>query len=102
VAADITWISSFAHCRDAADRGTLPGLGRCDYAMPGCRKLDTESSTSHPRSRIELRRYVRRGAKAPRASNDNRRPGGVPSWYWVLVAGAMPTLGLLAMLSTLI
>jgi hypothetical protein len=25
-----------------------------------------------------------------------------PRWYWVLVAGAMPTLGLLAMLSTLI
>jgi len=70
--------------------------------MPGCRKLDTASSTSHPRSRIELRRYVRRGAKAPRACNDNRRPGFVPSWYWVLVAGAMPTLGLLAMLSTLI
>ena len=69
--------------------------------MPGCRKLDTESSISHPPRRIELRRYVRRGAKAPRASNDNRRPGRVHAWYWALIVGAMPTLGLLAMLSTL-
>lgn len=70
--------------------------------MPGCRKLDTESSTSQPRMRIELRRYVRRSAKAPRASNDNRRPGRIHAWYWVFVVGAMPTLGLLAVLSTLI
>ena len=89
-------------CANTLKRGTLLGFGRYVFAMPGCRKLDTESSTSHPHMRVELRRYVRRGAKAPRASNDNRRPGGVPSWYWVLVAGAMPTLGLLAMLSTLI
>ncbi|MDP4003225.1 hypothetical protein [Methylobacterium sp. NEAU K] len=52
--------------------------------------------------RIELRRYVRRSAKAPRASNDNRRPGRIHAWYWVFVVGAMPTLGLLAVLSTLI
>ncbi|MGH1575381.1 hypothetical protein ACRAWG_38080 [Methylobacterium sp. P31] len=57
---------------------------------------------SHPRRRTDLRRYVRRGGKAPRASNDNRRAGGGHAWYWVLVAGAMPTLGLLAMLSAVI
>ncbi len=52
--------------------------------------------------RVELRRYVCRGVKPPRASNDNRRAGAGYGWYWVLVAGAMPTLGLLAMLSSLI
>ncbi|MFB0492382.1 hypothetical protein ABIE45_004968 [Methylobacterium sp. OAE515] len=52
--------------------------------------------------RVELRRYVCRGAKPPRACNDNRRPGIGHAWYWVLAAGVMPTLGLLAMLSSLI
>ncbi|SDA26916.1 hypothetical protein SAMN02799622_03909 [Methylobacterium sp. UNC378MF] len=55
---------------------------------------------SHPRGRVELRRYVNRGGRVPRACNDNRRAGAHPAWYWALVAGAMPTLGLLAMLST--
>jgi hypothetical protein len=70
--------------------------------MPGCRKLDTGSSSSHPQVRVELRRYVCRGARPPRASNDNRRPGIAHAWYWVLAAGVMPTLGLLAVLSSLI
>ncbi|MGH1589438.1 hypothetical protein ACRBEV_15135 [Methylobacterium phyllosphaerae] len=70
--------------------------------MPGCRKLETGSSISHPRGRVELRRYVGRGGKVPRACNDNRRAGPTYAWYWVLAAGAMPTLGLLAMLSTLL
>jgi hypothetical protein len=70
--------------------------------MPGCRKLDTGSSTQHPRLRVELRRYVKRGGRVPRACNDNRRPGGSVAWYWVFAAGAMPTIGLLAVLSNFI
>lgn len=57
---------------------------------------------SHPRGRVELRRYVYRGGRVPRACNDNRRAGARHAWYWVLAAGAMPTLGLLAMLSQLL
>jgi hypothetical protein len=52
--------------------------------------------------RVELQRYVRRGARPPRACNDNRRARAGHRWYWVLLVGAMPTLGLLAMLSSLI
>ncbi|MCJ2134325.1 hypothetical protein MKK69_09705 [Methylobacterium sp. J-026] len=52
--------------------------------------------------RDELRRHVQRGGRTPRASNDNRRAGTNRNWYWVLLVGAMPTLGLLAVLSTLI
>ncbi len=45
---------------------------------------------------------MKRGARAPRPANDNRRVGTNPSWYWALIVGAMPTLGLLAILSTLL
>lgn len=70
--------------------------------MPGCRKLDTGSYSSHPRMRDELRRHIYRGGRPPRANNDNRRAGVSRGWYWALVVGAMPTIGLLALLSALI
>jgi hypothetical protein len=82
--------------------GTPGSLARCVSAMPGCRSLITGTLTSHPRPRVELRRYICRGAKVPRACNDNRRAGVSHAWYWVLVVGAMPTLGLLAILSSLL
>ncbi len=70
--------------------------------MPGCRKIDAVSLPVLPPRRVELRRFVKRGARPPRAANDNRRVGSRRSWYWMLVVGAMPTLGLLAILSTLL
>lgn len=70
--------------------------------MPGCRKINAASPPTNPPRRAELRRFVRRGVRAPRAANDNRRAGSRRSLYWMLVAGAMPTLGLLAVLSTLL
>lgn len=68
--------------------------------MPGCRKINAASPPTIPPRRVELRRFVRRGTRAPRAANDNRRAGSRRSFYWLLLAGAMPTLGLLAALST--
>ncbi|WP_342109048.1 hypothetical protein [Methylobacterium sp. SI9] len=52
--------------------------------------------------RDELRRHIYRGGRPPRANNDNRRAGVSRGWYWALVVGAMPTIGLLALLSALI
>lgn len=70
--------------------------------MPGCRKISDASLPTIPPRRVELRRFVRRGMRMPRAANDNRRAGSRRSFYWMLVIGAMPTLGLLAVLSTLL
>lgn len=70
--------------------------------MPGCRKFDAASRSPVPSHRVELRRYVRRNVRPPRAANDNRRTGLPHAWYWVLVVGAMPTLGLIAALSALL
>jgi hypothetical protein len=70
--------------------------------MPGCRKFDAASLPQTPPRRVELRRYVRHHVRPPRAANDNRRAGPSHAWYWVLVVGAMPTLGLIAALSALL
>ncbi|MFC6746111.1 hypothetical protein ACFQFG_16235 [Methylobacterium persicinum] len=54
---------------------------------------------------MELQRYVRQGRRAqraPRAANDNRRLSAPSGWYWAIVVGAMPTVGLLVALSTLL
>lgn len=73
--------------------------------MPGCRKFDATSLPPVPPPRVELQRYVRQGRRAqraPRAANDNRRLTAPSGWYWAIVVGAMPTLGLLVALSTLL
>ena len=70
--------------------------------MPGCRKIDAASPPTILPRRVELTRFVRRGVRAPRAANDNRRTGSRRSLYWMLLFGAMPTVGLLAALSTLL
>jgi hypothetical protein len=49
---------------------------------------------------VELQRYVRHTRRAPRAANDNRRLSAPSAWYWAIVVGAMPTVGLLVALST--
>ncbi|MCJ2026516.1 MULTISPECIES: hypothetical protein [unclassified Methylobacterium] len=49
-----------------------------------------------------MQRYVRTGRRAPRAANDNRRLSAPSGWYWAIVVGAMPTVGLLVALSTLL
>ncbi|MET0369459.1 MAG: hypothetical protein ABW058_14945 [Methylobacterium sp.] len=49
-----------------------------------------------------MQRYVRTGRRAPRAANDNRRLRAPSGWYWAIVVGAMPTVGLLVALSTLL
>lgn len=82
--------------------GTSVAIGRYGHAMPGCRKFDASSLPSNPPRRIELRRYIQRNVRAPRAANDNRRTGSARRWYWIAAVGAMPTIGLLAMLSTLL
>ena len=70
--------------------------------MPGCRKFDAASLPPTPPQRVELQRYVRTGRRAPRAANDNRRLSAPSGWYWAIVVGAMPTVGLLLALSTLL
>lgn len=68
--------------------------------MPGCRKFDAASLPPALPRRVELQRYVRTGRRAPRAANDNRRLSAPSGWYWAIVVGAMPTVGLLVALST--
>lgn len=70
--------------------------------MPGCRKFDAASLPPAPPQRVELQRYVRTGRRAPRPANDNRRLSAPSGWYWVVVVGAMPTVGLLVALSALL
>ncbi len=70
--------------------------------MPGCRKFDAASLPSNPPQRVDLQRYVRHARRAPRPANDNRRNLAPSTWYWAVLVGAMPTLGLLVALSTLL
>lgn len=70
--------------------------------MPGCRKLDTASSIPASRGRVDLSAYVRHRGRAPRAMNDNRRVRAAHPWRWALLIGAVPVVGLMAALSTLI
>lgn len=70
--------------------------------MPGCRKIDAASLPSPQPRRVELTHYVRQGRRVPRPANDNRRNLAPSTWYWAILVGAMPTLGLLLALSTLL
>lgn len=70
--------------------------------MPGCRKLDTASSIPVSRGRVELSAYVRHRVRPPRATNDNRRARRAHPWRWAILIGAVPVVGLMAALSTLI
>lgn len=70
--------------------------------MPGCRKFDAASLPPNPLRRVELEQYVRHTRRVPRPANDNRRNVGPSHWYWAVIVGAMPTLGLLVALSTLL
>lgn len=71
--------------------------------MPGCRKLDTPPTTSHPPDgRVVLSHYVRLRARPPRAANDNRRTAGPALWHWALLVGIGPAVGLLAAVSALL
>ncbi len=70
--------------------------------MPGCRKFDAASLPPAPPRRVELERFVQRTRRVPRPANDNRRNIGPSTWYWAVIVGAMPTLGLLLALSTLL
>jgi hypothetical protein len=70
--------------------------------MPGCRKIDAASLSPTPPRRVELEHFVRHTRRVPRPANDNRRNIGPSHWYWAIIVGAMPTLGLLVALSTLL
>lgn len=70
--------------------------------MPGCRKFDAASPPPSPPHRVELERYVRLVRRAPRPANDNRRASAPSGWYWAIVVGAMPTVGLIMALATLL
>jgi len=70
--------------------------------MPGCRKFDAASLPPPPPRRVELKRYVQQTRRVPRPANDNRRNIAPSTWYWAVIVGAMPTLGLLVALSTLL
>ncbi|GJD34261.1 hypothetical protein [Methylobacterium aerolatum] len=70
--------------------------------MPGCRKFDAASLPPTLPRRVELQRYVRHVRRGPRPANDNRRNLAPSTWYWAVIVGAMPTLGLLVALSALL
>ncbi|MFD0934037.1 hypothetical protein [Methylobacterium trifolii] len=46
--------------------------------------------------------YVRLRARPPRPANDNRSAAREHFWHWALIIGAMPTIGLVMALSSLL
>ena len=93
--------STVRHVRHRCD-GTGRLRRRYRSVMPGCRKLDTASSNPASRGRVDVSAYVRHRMRPPRATNDNRRVNGHSTWRWAVLIGAVPAVGLMVALSTLL
>lgn len=69
--------------------------------MPICRRplsIPAEFPTQAP---VRLSRYVVRRRVPPKATNDNRRQRGGPSWALAVMIGAAPTLTAIIVMTTM-